>query len=88
MIKGQTKSGFAYEIDEQCMNDMNMLEALSETMENPLAFAKVCTMLLGKEQKAKFYEHLKDENGRVPVNRVSEEVAEIFNEMGEVGKNS
>ena len=87
MKKGMTKSGFEFEIDEKCLDDMRMLEAISESMDNPLLFPKVFTMLLGKEQKERLYKHLEDENGRVPTAAVSAELNAIFSEMGNTGKN-
>ena len=87
MIKGKTKSGFTFEIDPEELNDMEFLEALAETSENPLAFPKVCAMLLGKEQKQRLYEHLRNENGKVPIEAVEKEITEIMSSSGEEIKN-
>lgn len=86
-IKGKTESGFEFEIDASVLDDMEMLDALAEVMnENPLAFPVVCTKLLGKEQKKKLYDHLR-KDGRVPVEAISAEIGSIFKELGETGKN-
>lgn len=88
IIQGKTESGFEFEIDASVLNDMEMLDALSEVMgENPLAFPVVCNKLLGPEQKKKLYEHLR-KDGRVPVEAISTEIGDIFKALGEAGKNS
>lgn len=88
MIKGKTKSGFEFEVEEDVMDNMLMVDALSDTMDdNPLAFARVCSLLLGKAQKKELYKHL-EKDGKVKVEDVSNEIADIFNALGEQGKNS
>ena len=88
-IKGKTSSGFEYEVDAAVLDDMELIDALSETLdENPVSFSVVCTKLLGKDQKKRLYAHLRNEEGRVPVQAVSEAIADIFNSFGEAGKNS
>lgn len=87
-IKGKLQSGFEYSLDADVMNDMNIIEAIADTMEdNPLALAKLCKMLFGEEQKKALYKHLQNERGKVPVEKVGEAVVEVFNSFGEEGKN-
>ena len=88
MLTGTTKSGFYFEIDETALDDMEFVEALAELEENALKFPKVCTMLLGKAQKKKLYDHFRDENGKVPVEVISNAIAEIMTMAGESTKNS
>lgn len=88
MINGETKSGFHFEIDETKLDDMEFLEALADTQENPLAFPKVCAMLLGNEQKRLLYDYLRDESGKVPIADVEAAVTEIMTVSGEKVKNS
>lgn len=88
MIKGVTKNGFCFEIDEARADNMEFLEALAETQENALAFPKVCSMLLGEEQKKRLYDYLRDENGRVPIADVEEAITDIMASSGEQVKNS
>lgn len=73
-----TKSGFEFAIDPAALDDMELIEALAALETNPLVVPKVITLLLGKEQKERLYDHLRDENGRVRVSSVSQELAEIF----------
>ena len=88
MLKGKTESGFCFKINEADLDDMEFVEALAELEEDALKFPKVCDMLLGKEQKKKLYDHLRNENGKVPVNAVSNAIAEIMSVAGESTKNS
>ena len=88
MLKGKTESGFCFEVDETGLDDMEFVEALAELEENTLMLPKVCNMLLGKEQKKKLYDHLRDENGKVPLGDVSNAIVEIMLVAGESTKNS
>lgn len=88
MLRGTTKSGFEFEIDEVRLNDMEFLDALAETQEDVLAFSKVNTMLLGTEQKKRLYDHLRDDNGHVPIEAMKEAIEDIFKSSGEDLKNS
>lgn len=88
MVKGKTESGFEFEIEEAQLDDMEFMEALSDVQDDPLAFPKVCRMLLGEEQKKKLYDHLRDENGKVPIAAVNEAITEIMTISGEKLKNS
>lgn len=86
-IKGKTNSGFEFEIDSMVMDDMELVDALADTMnDNPLSFSIVCTKLFGVEQKKRLYNHLR-KDGRVPLEAISNEIADVFKAMGEDGKN-
>lgn len=88
MVQGKTRTGFEFTVDEAILNDMELIDALADTMgENPLAFSVVCTKLFGAEQKKRLYDHCREE-GRVPVQKISEEIADVFKAIGEAGKNS
>ena len=88
MYKGRTSTGFEFEVADTALDNMELIEVMSEVEDNPLLFTKVVTMLLGKEQKKALYDSLRREDGTVPVKAVSEAVTEIFSLMGEAGKNS
>lgn len=88
MLQGKTKSGFEFEIDEKQLDDMEYVEMLAEIEDNILAFPKVIAATLGEEGKKRLYDHLRDENGRVPVAEVTEEFKEILTVAGPKTKNS
>ena len=87
MIKGKTSSGFEYEILEEQLNNYELLESIAELEENALALPKVVNMLLGKEQKNKLTKHLRTKDGMVPLDKMMNEITEIFQSKSEI-KNS
>ena len=84
--KGRTKSGFEFEIDRSVI-DMELLDELADMQENPALTGRVLARLLGKDQKRALYDHIRDENGRVPIDKAAAELVDIFGEF-ENGKNS
>lgn len=88
MKAGELSNGFKYEIEDAIFDDMRFLDALAEADEgDPLAASRVCTMLLGKEQKKALYKMLQDEEGRVPIATALECVKEIMEALGDDSKN-
>lgn len=84
----KTKSGFEVEIDERFLDDMEFVDVLAEAKDNdPLAISKVCKMMFGDANKKKLYDHVR-KDGRVPIEAVSAEIIEIFQTLGDKGKNS
>lgn len=74
----KTKTGFEADIDDSCIDDMELFEAVvdlqaGETMAIPVIIRKV-----GGIHKRALYNHCRLPDGRVPVQAVSEEIAEIF----------
>ena len=66
MQKVITKSGFECLVDKKQMDDMELVDKIAEAdAGNPLAVSAVIEKVLGKEQKAKLYNHLRNEDGRV-----------------------
>ena len=87
MIKGKTESGFEYEISKARLENYELIEALSEVDENPLLLPKVVNLLLGKDQAIKLKDHLRDSDGLVSSEKLSNEIMEIFQNQSET-KNS
>ena len=84
MIKGKTSSGFEYEILEEQLNNYELLESIAELEENALVLPKVVNMLLGKEQKDKLTNHLRTKDGMVPLDKMMNEITEIFQSKSEI----
>ena len=78
MLKGTTKSGFKYEVQDEALNDYELFELISEVDENPLILPKLILKLLGEKQKNNLITHVKKEHGTAPLDVVSNEVMEIF----------
>lgn len=87
MLKGELSCGFAFEVDEKVLDNMELVDAIGEADTNPLAVVRVFNMLLGEEQKQRLYNYLRNEEGRVPVKAAAEALAEIFKAAGQKGKN-
>jgi hypothetical protein len=84
--------GFTVTIDENVADDMELLDDMIDADEgDPIAIARLCTKILGKEEKKRLYDHLRDEHRRVPVTKVVPVIVEIITGIGkkeEDGKNS
>ena len=88
MIKGKTSSGFEFEISKDVANDYELVENLGELEDNPLILGKIVNQILGKEQTARLKDHVRNEKGIVPTDRMTQEIIEIFKNGGEETKNS
>ena len=88
MLKGETKSGFKFKIDEAVVDDLELLEDIAKADKDVSVFPSVLEKILGKDQKAKLYEHLRGKNGRVSIQSAVDEFTEIMNIAGEETKNS
>lgn len=79
MIKGKTSSGFKFQINESTINDdYELLELLGELEENPILISKVIRKVLGPDAAAALKDYVRDENGVVSIQKMSEEITEIF----------
>ena len=87
MIKGKTTSGFEYEISKARLENYELIEVLSEVDENPLLLPKTVNLLLGEEQADKLKDHLRDDEGLVSTEKLTNEIMEIFQNQSET-KNS
>lgn len=87
MHSGVTKSGFKFEIEDNALNNMELLDVLEETGEDPIGVSKACTLLLGKKQKKALYDHVRKDDGTVPIDGVCNELKGIFEALGKKGKN-
>lgn len=82
--KKKTSTGFVYEINENALNNFELLDLFAEVDENPLLLPKLLNMLLGEEMKKKLYDHVRLEDGTVPIDKVSNELMEIINGNQEI----
>lgn len=87
--KGTLKNGFKFAINEDVLDDVELMEDMAAAQgEDPLRVVQVIKKVLGEEQKEKLYNHVRTEDGRVPTSVVSECLTEMFELIGETGKNS
>ncbi|MGI6721061.1 MAG: hypothetical protein ACOX4I_00670 [Anaerovoracaceae bacterium] len=90
-MKGKTSTGFEYDINEMVINNMEFLEELASYLDGEgFEIFHVIEEVLGKDGKKALYEHVRDKSGKVPVDKINEELAEIFTALSgdEETKNS
>lgn len=78
MLKGTTKSGFNFDIEDKRLNNYELLEAISEVEESPLALPHVIKLLLGDNKAKALKNHVRDDEGFVSSEKLSAEIMEIF----------
>ena len=87
-MKGTTTTGFEFEINEEELDDMRILDMIVEMADGDLAkLSPLVKKVLGEEQRERLYAHLEEKEGRASLARVSDEINEIF-EASKAGKNS
>lgn len=79
IITGKTKSGFAYQIQKEQVEDFNFIELVGEVDENPAVLPKLLKFLFGKEQTEKLKDHVRTDDGFVPTAKMIEEFGEVLN---------
>lgn len=78
IITGKTKSGFTYQVQKEQVENYEFIEAIAETDENASKLPKVLKMLFGKEQLEKLKDHIRTEDGFVPMAKLTEEFADVL----------
>lgn len=74
----ETASGFAIDIDEKAMDDMEVFELVFAIEDGDMkAYLRLADKIMGSEGKKRLYEHLRTE-GRVPVESFGRELTEIL----------
>lgn len=86
-IKGKLKNGFAFEIEQENLDDYELLELFAEIDTNPLVTPRIFEMMLGEEQKNALLEHLRGDNGKVKISDMASAIGEIFSVASEKAKN-
>lgn len=88
MKKGTTTNGFKYEIDEKVLDDMELIDAMAASQgDDPTQISTVVVKIFGEDQRKKLYDHVRTEDGRVPVTEVANIITEIIESIGDDGKN-
>lgn len=86
MLKGKTSTGFQFQIAEGALDNYELVEALADIETDPFSVTKVVTLLLGKEQKEKLKEHVRNDKGVVTTTALMKEIEEIFKTQNQVKK--
>ena len=78
----ETESGFKCKLDDAVLDDMRLMELISQLDENQLLYPKFVTFLLGEDTKEKLYKHIETKDGRVPIAALDNELQQIMEQMG------
>ncbi len=82
MFEGKTSSGFEYQIPEENVNDMEFIDAVNDMDAGMYtAVSKVASLLLGEQKKA-LYDHVRTPAGKVPIDKVINELRDILSGEG------
>ncbi len=81
--------GLELVIDKAALNDMELLDDLvAVDRKDALAISRIYDRVLTRDQKKRLYDNLRDpESGRVTVESAFMALREIFDKIGEAGKN-
>ena len=80
-------NGLTLEVKENALNDMELLDDLVELDEgNGYAISRVVGRILAPAEKKKLYDHLR-RDGVTPIDAVVDSMKEIFDKLGDAGKN-
>lgn len=84
MIRRTTASGFEYEIDREVLEDAEFLELVDDVQHgDTLRVFKLAGKILGEKQKKALYDHCRNNKGRVPSDKIAEEMGEIIEQLSE-----
>lgn len=90
-ICGVTSTGFEFSVKKAAFEDVEFLDELEEAMDPQSevmhSYGKLCTRLLGTDQKKELYDFFRDKEGRVPMQSINDAFVEILDSYDE-GKNS
>lgn len=85
IVNGTTRTGFSFSVDSACLEDAEFLELFADVQsgKDGLKAFELIRKSLGDDQKAKLYDHVRTEDGRVPVAKLTDEIADIFETLGQ-----
>lgn len=87
-MKGKTTTGFEFEIEKEVLNDYELLERMVKADDGDTSLmVGIISDVLGEEQKERLKEHVRNEKGKVPIERMIQEFTEIL-KNNQDGKNS
>lgn len=89
MEKVVTSTGFKCNIDPDALNDMDLFDCICKLQDGDMMqLPKIFGKLLSDEDYERLKDHCRTESGRVPIERISEELNNIFTGMSGIGKKS
>lgn len=87
-MTGKISNGFEFTVDESMLDNMELIEAIAAVDDGEvLKLPKLVELLLGKDNKARLYDSVRESDGRVPTTAVAAAIKEIFDSIRD-GKKS
>ena len=82
-VVGKTSTGFEFSIKKSMLNNAEFLECYSKIQNGDnLKMFELMDIAFGEDQKKDLYDHIRDEDGIVPMDVLGEELTEIFDVLG------
>lgn len=82
-MKGETKSGFKFVINDNIKKDFRFWRKLSKLANDPFKAFELYEELLGSEQLDKLEKHVENKQGIAPIDKIEKEISEIFAILGQ-----
>lgn len=79
----RTSSGFEAQINENAADDLAFLDLICDLDDgNVRAYRAMLDKLLTEEDKQRLFNHVRTEDGRIPVSAINTELAELIKGIG------
>ena len=78
IVKGKTKTGFEFELDNELIDDYEVLEMYEDIKETGLGVRKLLTRLIGEDGYKRLKEHCRKKDGTISAKRIGHEMNDIM----------
>lgn len=86
MIEVKTESGFECKINESALDDLEIVDIFVEVDNGDPSHIGVAVKKLLREDAAKLYDHVRTEDGRVPIVNILNELQDIIGKVKDLKK--
>lgn len=91
MIKGKTSTGFEFEVNEKIVTDWRFMKIMAATLSKEDGrridgYTSLVNLMLGAEGEERLCAHCTDDDGMIPMERISDEIVDIMNVINENSK--
>ena len=74
--------GFEADIDEEAVQDIEFLDALTDMQEgDPTGLSRMCNLLMSKADRKRLYDAVRNEEGRATVEAVGAQLTELLQQL-------
>lgn len=93
MLEGKTASGFEFAVNENIRTDWRFVKAIAEAgstkgneITNIEGLVSLVSLLLGPDGEERLCDHVRQEDGTVPLRLINTEVRDILRQLGAAAK--